>query len=87
MFFLQYELGLEVERITFSLSRVTVSTVISGNKARKHHDNTGVAWCVNELPNSHNPNKHTTVSRVQYIHLHTSLHAYIVQLFPSSSFL
>ena len=56
MFILLFEVGLEIELITFSLSRVTVSTVISGNKAKKYHDNIRVVWCPNELPNSHNPN-------------------------------
>jgi len=56
MFILLFEVGLEIELITFSLSRVTVSTVIYGNKAKKHHDNIRVVWCPNELPNSHNPN-------------------------------
>jgi hypothetical protein len=56
MFILRYELGLEIERITFSLSRITVSRVISGSKARKYHDDIAVALCPNELPNSHNPN-------------------------------
>jgi len=56
MFILRYELGLEIERITFNLSRITVPTVISGSKARKYHDNIGVAWCPNESLNSHNPN-------------------------------
>jgi hypothetical protein len=56
MFILRYEPGLAIERIMFSISRVTVSTVISGNKARKHHDIIGEAWCPNELPNSHKAN-------------------------------
>jgi hypothetical protein len=34
MFILLYVVGLEIERITFSLSRVTVSTAIFGNKQR-----------------------------------------------------
>ena len=69
MFILLYVVGLEIERITFSLSRVTVSTAIFGNKQR--NITIIMEWYgaqMNYRIHITQTTNHTTVSPVQYVH-------------------